>query len=102
VTGGPKKMLTIRQITRADKEQWFALWQAYNEFYGRSGATALAGEVTESTWLRFLDPGGSIKAIVACDGDELVGIAHYLFHPSTSSIAPACYLQDLFTSPDRR
>jgi GNAT superfamily N-acetyltransferase len=29
-------------------------------------------------------------------------MAHYLFHPSTTSIVPVCYLQDLFTSRDHR
>jgi GNAT superfamily N-acetyltransferase len=26
-----------------------------------------------------------------------VGLVHYLFHRSTTSIEPTCYLQDLFT-----
>ena len=33
---------------------------------------------------------------------RLVGIVHYLFHPVTWSIAPRCYLEDLFVSPDAR
>jgi hypothetical protein len=41
-------------------------------------------------------------AIVASDGARLVGLAHYVFHASTSCIAPACYLQDLYTLPEFR
>lgn len=78
------------------------LWNAYNAFYGRSGATALPAGVTDATWSRFFDASEPVKAVVACRGDEIVGLAHYLFHQSTTSIAPVCYLQDLFTSPDRR
>jgi GNAT superfamily N-acetyltransferase len=32
----------------------------------------------------------------------LVGLVHYLFHRSTISIAPTCYLQDLFTKESTR
>jgi GNAT superfamily N-acetyltransferase len=36
--------------------------------------------------------------LVAEDCGELVGLAHDIFHRSTTQIAPTCYLQDLFTS----
>lgn len=32
----------------------------------------------------------------------VVGLTHYVFHRSTSRLADVCYLQDLFTAPDRR
>ena len=32
----------------------------------------------------------------------MVGLAHYLFHRSTTRIEPVCYLQDLFTDPALR
>ena len=32
----------------------------------------------------------------------LLGLAHYLFHRSTITIEPSCYLQDLFTTEDAR
>jgi GNAT superfamily N-acetyltransferase len=31
-----------------------------------------------------------------------VGLAHYLFHRSTTTIEPTCYLQDLFTGEAAR
>jgi GNAT superfamily N-acetyltransferase len=33
---------------------------------------------------------------------ELCGLAHYLFHRSTTAIEPTCYLQDLFTAEAAR
>ena len=39
------------------------------------------------------------------DPDEigrLVGLVHYLFHRSTTTIAPFCYLRDLFTDASQR
>jgi GNAT superfamily N-acetyltransferase len=94
--------LTIRKIAPDDQEQWHLLWDAYNAFYGRSGPTALPPAITQTTWSRFFDAGEPVNALVAVDGGELLGLAHYLFHRSTTSIESTCYLQDLFTRSDRR
>jgi len=32
----------------------------------------------------------------------VVGLAHYLFHRSTITVEPTCYLQDLFTAVPAR
>jgi GNAT superfamily N-acetyltransferase len=92
----------IRSLAPHDYEQWLPLWEGYNAFYGRSGATALSPEITEKTWERFFDAGEPVHGLVAEGGGRLLGLAHYLFHRSTISIAPTCYLQDLFTIPAAR
>jgi len=89
--------IRIRPVTADDYDRWRPLWDGYNAFYGRSGETALAPEVTRTTWMRFFDAYEPVHAIVAEDGGRLLGLAHYLFHRSTTAIAPSCYLQDLFT-----
>ena len=94
--------MIIREPMPADHEQWLALWTSYNAFYGREGPTALAPEISETTWLRFADPEEPVHALVAEDDGKLLGLAHFLFHRSTISIAHSCYLQDLFTSPAAR
>jgi len=90
--------LTIRFVTRRDYAQWLPLWDGYNAFYGRSGPTALAPEITAMTWSRFFDGYEPVHALVAESGGELLGLTHFLFHRSTTTIEPNCYLQDLFTS----
>jgi GNAT superfamily N-acetyltransferase len=92
----------IRPVVREDFAQWLPLWQGYNKFYGRSGPTALSDAITQMTWARFFDAYEPIQAIVAEQAGELVGLVHYLFHRSTISIAPTCYLQDLFTTESAR
>ena len=89
--------LAIRAVTRQDYDQWLSLWEGYNAFYGRSGATALTAEITQRTWGRFFDAYEPMHALVAESDGQLLGLAHYLFHRSTISIEPFCYLQDLFT-----
>lgn len=94
--------IVVRPVVRVDLAQWEPLWDGYNAFYGRAGATALDGAITQATWSRFFDAYEPVHALVAEKGGRLLGLAHYLFHRSTTSIAPNCYLQDLFTSQDAR
>lgn len=89
--------LTVRALRRSDEPQWRELWAAYNAFYERVGPTALSEEVVRTALERFLDPGEPMHALVAEADGGLVGLAHYLFHRSTSQIALTCYLQDLYT-----
>jgi GNAT superfamily N-acetyltransferase len=92
----------IRFAVPDDFSQWLPLWQGYNAFYGRSGATALPDAITQTTWTRFFDAYEPVHAMVAEQDGRLVGLVHYLFHRSTISIAPTCYLQDLFTDQTTR
>jgi len=94
--------VVVRAIQPKDFDQWLSLWDGYNAFYGRAGATALAREITETTWERFFNPIEPVFAVVAEYEVEVVGLAHYLFHRSTTRLGPVCYLQDLFTAPTRR
>jgi len=87
----------IRFVVREDFAQWLQLWEEYNKFYGRSDATALSTDVIQSTWTRFFDAQEPMHALVAESDEKLLGLAHYIFHRSTISIASTCYMQDLFT-----
>ncbi len=92
----------MRPITRQDYEQWLPLWDGYNAFYGRSGETALPGEITAMTWSRFFDAYEPMHALVAESEGKLLGLVHYLYHRTTTAISPNCYLQDLFTTEASR
>jgi len=92
----------IRPVTRADFAQWLPLWEGYNRFYGRFDATALPDAITQMTWARFFDAYEPVHAMVAEQDGQLVGLVHYIFHRTSISIAPTCYLQDLFTLESTR
>ncbi|MBT2302135.1 GNAT family N-acetyltransferase [Variovorax paradoxus] len=94
--------LRVRPVVQSDHTAWRPLWDGYNAFYGRHGATALAEHVTQTTWQRFLDPGEPMFALVAEDEGQLVGLAHCVFHRSMTRVEPVCYLSDLFTLESRR
>jgi GNAT superfamily N-acetyltransferase len=95
-------MLNIRPIRRDDHASWLPLWAGYNAFYGRSGETALDPAITAMTWSRFFDAYEPVHALVAEREGALLGLTHFLYHRSTTAIAPNCYLQDLFTTPEAR
>jgi GNAT superfamily N-acetyltransferase len=92
----------VRFVTRGDYAEWLPLWEGYNEFYKRFGATALPDAVTQVTWARFFDTYEPMYAMVAEADGRLIGLVHYLWHRSTITIEPTCYLQDLFTAEAAR
>jgi GNAT superfamily N-acetyltransferase len=92
----------VRFVTRGDYAEWLPLWEGYNEFYKRFGATALPDAVTQVTWARFFDVHEPMYAMVAEADGRLIGLVHYLWHRSTITIEPTCYLQDLFTAEAAR
>jgi len=93
---------TIRAPRFSDLEQWKVLFDGYNAFYGREGPTALSPAIVTTTWARIHDEDEPVHALVAEADGRLIGLAHFLYHRSTTSIANNCYLQDLFTAADSR
>lgn len=89
-------MLTIAGLTEADRPHWQELFVAYNAFYEHT----LPDEAYDRAWEEFRRD-TTLHARGAKVGGRLVGIAHFLLHPSTTA-ADVCYLQDLFTAPDAR
>jgi GNAT superfamily N-acetyltransferase len=94
--------LLIRPVRQSDFSQWKTLWDGYNAFYGRKGATALPEATTQMTWSRFFDAYEPVHGLVAEQDERVLGLAHAIFHRSTISIEPTCYLQDLFTLEEAR
>lgn len=90
--------ISVRPLRQSDYDGWRVLWDGYNAFYGRSGATALPEEITRATWARFFDPSEPVHALVAEEAGQVVGLAHYIFHRSTTRLNEVCYMQDLFTA----
>ncbi len=90
--------MIVRPLVAADHERWSVLWDGYLTFYEHK----LTPEMVQLTWQRLLDPMVDIHGLAAEQDGEILGITHYLFHPSTWSDRGYCYLEDLFTAPDAR
>ena len=89
-------MITIDKLMTSDREDWEDLFRAYIDFYQRVEPSAMY----ERAW-RELQMDTRLHALGAKLDGRLVGITHFLVHPSTSG-PDVCYLQDLFTAEDAR
>ncbi|MFZ3359329.1 MAG: GNAT family N-acetyltransferase [Xanthobacteraceae bacterium] len=90
--------MLIRDPAPADETAWRDLWSHYNAFY----RVSIPEAVTARTWLRILDPASPIFARLAVIDGAVVGFCIGVLHDSTWTIAPVCYLEDLFVTPERR
>jgi GNAT superfamily N-acetyltransferase len=91
-------MTLIRPLAPHDEPAWRALWAGYLKFYRAEVPEA----ATAATFARLTDPGSGMGGLVAEHEGRVIGICNYLFHASTWSEAPTCYLQDLFVDPATR
>lgn len=95
--------LTIRTIDHSDYTQWLNLWSgpdSYLKFY--NSLDKVSAEATNTTFDRFLDPLQPMHAIVAVQGNTIIGFAHYLTHRNTWTVEDSLYLNDLFVVPGNR
>ena len=88
----------IRPASSSDETAWRRLWAAYLRFYRAEVPEA----VTAGTWARLLDPDSDMGCLLAEQDGSVIGLCNYLFHASTWSLAPTCYLQDLYVDPQAR
>ena len=89
--------IIIRPITLSDKARWLELFKEYVIFY----KSKVSDEQFELTWQRIHSDFNMYGLIAELVG-QIVGIAHYIFRPSTWEVEDFCYLEDLFVDPKVR
>lgn len=94
----PQAPRLIRPVALGERAEWERLWIGYLDFYG----AALAPAACDATWKRLHDPAVPLRALVAEEAGRIVGLAHYVYHVSSWTAGPYCYLQDLFAAADTR
>lgn len=88
--------MLIAPLQPDDYDAWLPLWQANME-------GAVADDVTAATWQRICDPTQMVGGLCARDDDGImIGICHYITHPTTGNLKPVCYMQDLYVDPAHR
>jgi GNAT superfamily N-acetyltransferase len=58
--------------------------------------------VTAQTWARILDPASGVFGRLAENNGAVVGFTVSVLHPTTWTLEPACYLEDLFVAKGTR
>lgn len=86
----------IRPLVYQDFPQWLPLWDG-NNMGQRNEA------VTTQTWERLCDPeNAQVNGLCIERGGQILGIVHYILHPTTGQINPVCYMQDVYIDPAHR
>lgn len=86
--------IVVRAGETRDEAAWRTLWQGYLTFY----EAEVAEDVTKRTWTRMLTGEEGVVGRVAEHDGQIVGFSVAVVHAGTWSIAPACYLEDLFVA----
>lgn len=89
-------MIIIGKLSSSDRPAWEELFRGYIDFYER----AEPPQMYDRAWREF-EADTRMHALGARLEGQLVGITHFLTHPSTSG-PEVCFLQDLFTAPEAR
>ncbi len=93
------KSFEIRKLSDNDFINWKMLWGQYLEFY----QSPLEDIIYETTFKRLISSNHlSQNALVANEGNNLIGLVHFIYHPHNWKIEDVCYLQDLFVLPALR
>lgn len=87
--------LRIRPPENRDFPDWLPLWDGNNLGHRDE-------KVTSETWARLTDPDFPVHGLLAEQDSRLVGLLHYVIHPTTGNIKPVCYMQDVYVDPEFR
>ncbi len=88
--------IIIRPLESSDFDKWLTLWDE-NNMGERNEA------VTAKTWYRLIDVNNiQVNGLAAEKNGVMLGIVHYILHPTTGQINPVCYMQDVYVSHEHR
>ena len=88
----------IRDPRAEDEVAWRRLWSGYVAFYEAEVSEA----VTSATWQRLLTPGPNMFGRLAEWQGAVAGFTVCVLHPGSWTLAPICYLEDLFVDVEAR
>ncbi len=97
-TGCRRSVIAIRDAAATDEGAWRRLWRGYVTFYDADVPAA----VTDATWRRVLESDTALACRLAEVDGSIVGFSICVLHAGTWTVAPVCYLEDLFVDPTAR
>lgn len=91
-------MITVGPLAASDRADWERLFREYIAFYEQDHPQSMY----DRAWAEFQADTRMHAFGAWLDDGSLVGITHFLTHPSTTAPDDLCYLEDLYTAPEHR
>ncbi|HCS60464.1 MAG TPA: GNAT family N-acetyltransferase [Microbacterium sp.] len=90
--------ILIRPVEQSDRPGWERLFREYRDFYALKHDEA----VIDTVWRWLNDESHELNALIAVQGVESIGLAHWRRFARPSRGGAAIFLDDLFTASDAR
>ena len=90
--------VAIKALEQDHYDQWLTLYHGYADHY----RATLTDDGIETTWGWLMDQTHPLTGLVALDGNQLIGLAHFRGMPSPLRGAEIGFLDDLFVDPASR
>lgn len=89
--------MIVAPLKSSDYDSWLPLWLANMEH-------SVSPDITAQTWQRICDRHSGVGGLGVRESENapLLGICHYITHPTTGNLNPVCYMQDLYIDPVAR
>ncbi|HRQ61845.1 MAG TPA: GNAT family N-acetyltransferase [Alphaproteobacteria bacterium] len=86
----------IRPLQESDYNDWLPLWNANN-------LGQINDALTKRTWARLSNPSdAAMQGLAFIEAGHVIGMLHFILHPTTGNLKDVCYMQDLFVMPAHR
>ena len=90
--------VAIKSLEQDHYDQWLSLYHGYADHY----RATLTETGIKTTWGWLMDDDHPLTGLVALDGQQLIGLAHFRAMPSPLRGAEIGFLDDLFVDPASR
>ena len=89
--------MIVAPLKSSDYESWLPLWLTNME-------NSVSEQITAETWRRICDEASAVGGLGIRESEDLplLGICHYITHPTTGNLNPVCYMQDLYIAETAR
>ena len=90
--------VAIQALAQDHYDQWLSLYHGYADHY----RATLTETGIKTTWGWLMDDDQPLTGLVALDGKQVIGLAHFRAMPSPLRGAEIGFLDDLFVDPASR
>lgn len=98
MTASTSSDITIRPLQPEDEAGWRQLYKGYADFY----RVEMNDAILAATWSWLMNPDHALEGLMAVQGSQPIGFAHFRAQPKPLLGEDAGFLDDLFVHPESR